>query len=82
MTHTSTNRSLVRNRREHRVFTALLQMVPGLEDRLTDGGGSDVVAIAEMVRLIIICIVMDDCVYCYGSYKKVHLALGLMTQKV
>ena len=52
MTHASTNWSLISERREHRVFTALLQMVPGLEDRLTNGGGSDVVSIAEMVCLI------------------------------
>jgi len=59
---------------------ALLQMVPGLEGRLMDGGGSDVVAITEMVHLIIR-IVIDFGVHCHRSYKEVHPALGLMTQK-
>jgi hypothetical protein len=40
-----------RRRREHRVFNALLQMVPGLEDRLMGGSDEDIVAIAEMVSL-------------------------------
>lgn len=44
-------------RREYRVFMALLQMVPGLGDRLTDGGGDEVDTIAEMVR-VIFCIVL------------------------
>ena len=39
-----------RQRREHRVFSALLQMVPGLEERLMEGSEDDVVAIAELVR--------------------------------
>jgi hypothetical protein len=44
--------ALISERREHCVFTALLQIVPGLEDRLTNGGGGDVVSITEMVCLI------------------------------
>jgi hypothetical protein len=39
---------LSRQRREHRVFGTLLQMVPGLEERLMEGSEDDVVAIAEM----------------------------------
>lgn len=77
----STNRYLTSERREYCVFMALLQMVPGLGDRLTDGGGSEVVTIAEMVR-VIFCIVMIDGVHCHPSYKEVHPAHGLMTQKV
>jgi hypothetical protein len=68
-------------RREYYVFMTLLQMVPGLGDRLTDGGGSEVVTIAEMVR-VIFCIVMNDGVHCHPSCKEVHPAHGLMTQKV
>ena len=41
-----------RQRREHRVFSMLLQMVPGLENRLMNGEDEDVVSIAEMVRSI------------------------------
>ena len=40
-----------RQRREHRVFGMLLQMVPGLEQRLMEGSGDDVVVIAELVSL-------------------------------
>ena len=40
---------LDRQRREHRVFQALLQMIPGLEDRLMGGSESDVMGIAESV---------------------------------
>lgn len=38
-----------RQRREHRVFEALLQMIPGLEDRLMNGSEEDIVAVAELV---------------------------------
>ena len=38
-----------RQRREHRVFETLLQVVPGLEDRLLAGDEEGVVHIAEMV---------------------------------
>jgi len=38
-----------RQRREHRVFAMLLQMVPNLEVRLMEGGDEDVVSIAETV---------------------------------
>ena len=37
-----------RQRREHSVFNVLLQMVPGLEDRLMEGSEDDVVEIATM----------------------------------
>lgn len=37
-------------RREHRVFETLLQMVPGLQERLLEGGDDDVVIIAEMLQ--------------------------------
>jgi hypothetical protein len=41
-----------RQRREHRVFEALLQMVPGLEERLLSGSEENIVNIAEMVGLL------------------------------
>ena len=40
---------LYRERREQRVFQALLQMTPGLEQHLMEGTEEDVVAIAEKV---------------------------------
>jgi hypothetical protein len=40
---------LDRERREHRVFTRLLEMIPGLEERLLDGSEEGVVHIAELV---------------------------------
>jgi hypothetical protein len=39
-----------RQRREHRVFAVLLQMVPNLEQRLMEGSDEDLVAIADLVR--------------------------------
>jgi hypothetical protein len=39
-----------RQRREHRVFTLLLQMVPGLEERLVEGSEENVLHVAELVR--------------------------------
>lgn len=38
-----------RQRREHHVFIALLQAVPGLEERLMNGTQEDAVAIGELV---------------------------------
>jgi hypothetical protein len=38
-----------RERREHRIFQALLQMIPGLEERLMEGSNEDVIHIAELV---------------------------------
>ena len=52
--------SLVRERREHHIFVTLLHMVPGLEERLMEGGDGDVVSIAEMVGLIISTVM--DCI--------------------
>jgi hypothetical protein len=39
----------VRERKEHRVFTKLLQMVPGLLDRLMNGTEEEVIFVAELV---------------------------------
>jgi hypothetical protein len=39
-----------RERREHRIFQALLQMIPGLEERLMEGSNEDVIHVAELVR--------------------------------
>lgn len=41
-------------RREHRVFTTLLQMVPGLEARLMEGTEEDLVMIAELVSFFLL----------------------------
>lgn len=38
-----------REEREHRVFKLLLQMVPGIEGRLTESSDEDVAHIAELV---------------------------------
>jgi hypothetical protein len=38
-----------RKRREHRVFTKLLQMVPGLEERLMNSSEEEVVFVADLV---------------------------------
>lgn len=39
----------VRERREHRIFRTLLQMIPGIEERLMEGSDEDVVHVAELV---------------------------------
>lgn len=39
----------VRERREHRVFQVLLQMIPGLEERLVEGSEENVIHVAELV---------------------------------
>jgi hypothetical protein len=41
-----------REPREHRIFTTLLHMVPGLEERLTNGSDEEVASIAEKVRRV------------------------------
>jgi hypothetical protein len=49
---------LARQRRERRVFAALLQMVPNIKVRLTEGTDEDVALIADMVYrplLILFC---------------------------
>jgi hypothetical protein len=40
---------LTRERREHRIFQLLLQMVPGLEERLVEGSEENVLHVAELV---------------------------------
>jgi len=37
-------------RREHRIFKILLQMIPGLEERLMEGSNEDVVHVAELIQ--------------------------------
>lgn len=39
----------LRERREHRVFMKLLQMIPGLEERLVQSSEPEVVLIADLV---------------------------------
>jgi hypothetical protein len=41
---------IFRQRREHRVFRALIQMIPGLQRRLIDGDDEHVEDIADLVR--------------------------------
>ena len=40
---------MLRERREHRVFQQLLQIVPGLEDRIMEGSDKEVAHIADLV---------------------------------
>jgi hypothetical protein len=47
----SLNVNLSRERREHRVFTKLLQMIPGLEERIMNSSGEEVGFIADLVRI-------------------------------
>ena len=49
-----------RQRREHRVFMLLLQMVPGLEERLVEGSEENVLHVAELVRFSTNNIYMDN----------------------
>jgi hypothetical protein len=42
---------IFRVRREHRVFTKLLQMIPNFEDRLMNSSEEEVTFIADLVRL-------------------------------
>ena len=44
-----------REQREHRVFQALLRIVPGLEERLIEGSDEGVIHIAELVCTILGC---------------------------
>jgi hypothetical protein len=39
-----------RDRREHRIFKQLLQMVPGFEQRIMDGTEADLSHVADLVR--------------------------------
>jgi hypothetical protein len=41
---------LPRERREHRVFTKLLQMIPGMEERIMNSSEEEVTFVADLVR--------------------------------
>ena len=41
--------NLTRERREHRVFNVLLQMIPGLQDRLVEASAEEMVHIGDLV---------------------------------
>jgi hypothetical protein len=69
--------SRVRERREHRVFAELLQIVSGLEERLLEGDDDEVFVVAEMVCLEQATYMLICHVHFYGSYKKAYPALGL-----
>ena len=45
-----------REQQEHRVFKLLLQMVPGIEGRLTESSDEDVAHIAELVGFFTLCL--------------------------
>lgn len=47
--HCSAQLHFQREQREHRVFQQLLDMIPGLEDRLMDGSNEDHAHIADLV---------------------------------
>ena len=40
-----------REHREHGIYICLMQMIPGLEERLMSGSDEDVFYVAELVRL-------------------------------
>jgi hypothetical protein len=71
-----------RERREHRVFQELLKSVAGLEERLMQGGDSEVDVVAELVSIMVS--------YAFGlsfishiiSSPKAHLEQEVMTPKV
>ena len=44
--------SRLRDRREHRIFKQLLQMVPGLEQRLMNSPEEELVLVADLVRFV------------------------------
>jgi hypothetical protein len=46
------NQSVMRERREHRIFKQLLMMIPGLEERLLDGSDETIMHIGELVSRI------------------------------
>jgi hypothetical protein len=48
--------SRLRERREHKVFQQLLQMVPSLEERLLDGSDVNIRHIAELVRVFLLAV--------------------------
>jgi hypothetical protein len=48
--------SHLRERREHKVFQQLLQMVPGLEERLLDDSDVNIRLIAELVRVFLLAV--------------------------
>jgi hypothetical protein len=43
---------IVRERREHKVYQALLASIPGLEERLMTGSEEEVGSVAELVCLV------------------------------
>jgi hypothetical protein len=69
-----------RQRREHRVFSVLLQMVPGLEANLMEGSEDSVLSIAGLVsRSLDFNAWLVDSSLC--SFRRVYPALGRMTRR-
>src|SRR5215471_14241060 len=58
----------------------MLQMIPGLEERLMEGSDDDVVAIAEMVSLDTT-LSRKLCIYCFIRFKRGRQAQDLMTPR-
>jgi hypothetical protein len=72
--------TVFRQRQEHQVFATLLQMIPGLEDRLMNSSEEGVVVVAELV-----CHLVDLHVhlpFITSSFKKESPVHAPMTQKV
>lgn len=68
-----------RERREHRIFQRLMEMVPGLEDRLVEGSDEGVVHIAELVSGYII--LRASMGLTYSRSRKVLPAQDPMTRR-
>jgi hypothetical protein len=45
-----TKNHVPRERREHVVFKKLIQMIPGLQERLVNGSEEDLLHVADLVR--------------------------------
>ena len=45
-----------REKREHRVFLALLKIVPGIQERLTEESNEGIIHIADLVRTVFLAV--------------------------
>lgn len=59
----------IRERREHRIFQVLLQMVPGLEARLMEGSDQDTVHVAELVSWFLLYLNIH---YSWKSFEQIQ----------
>ena len=76
--------SVSRQKQERNVLEALLRMVPGLEERLTERTPGDIASIAEKVSLRSPYYILSHLALCsqFRSYKRECLVLGQTTQRV